>query len=309
MDGAVKARSRQAALRGGLVLALAFSVGPARAAPPPVAGVVLTGSVSLDPFRGLGAWIDIYDQSLWNDPEAAVIGLGAAGVRTLYLQTCNDGCPGPIHRPALVGRFIDAAHAGGMHVVAWYLPGLHNLGRDLARAVKAITFQSGTGQRFDAVAMDIESRAVGAVGLRNQRLLKLSQQIRARVGSSYALGAIVPPYFADWKPFPYRGLAGLYDVFLPMAYFTGYTDGPRAAHDEISRNVRSIRGGTGDPDIPIHVIAGIADDMSGSETRAAVHAGLELGVLGLSLYDADTSGPEDWSRLRAVPRPGPATAA
>jgi hypothetical protein len=157
--------------------------------------------------------------------------------------------------------------------------------------------------------MDIESRAVTAVGLRNQRLLKLSQQLRTRVGSSYPLGAIVPPYFADWKPFPYRGLAALYDVFLPMAYFTGYTDGPIAAHDEVSRNIRSIRGGTGDPDVPIHVIAGIANDMSGSETGAAVHAGRELGVLGLSLYDADTSGPEDWKRLEAVPSPGPPTSA
>src|SRR5579859_3338794 len=73
------------------------------------------------PFRGLGTWVDIYGTE-WADPEAAVAAMAQHGVKTLYLETGNYSHPAPVYRPAEAGRFIDAAHAAGMRIVAWYLP-------------------------------------------------------------------------------------------------------------------------------------------------------------------------------------------
>ncbi len=73
------------------------------------------------PFAGLGTWVDIYSAE-WADPEAAVAAMAQHGVRTLYLETGNYSHAAPVFRPNDAGRFIDAAHAAGLRVVAWYLP-------------------------------------------------------------------------------------------------------------------------------------------------------------------------------------------
>jgi hypothetical protein len=257
---------------------------------------------SLAAYRGLGAWVDIYDDAGWADPEGTVADLAAKRVRTLYLETCNYGCSTDLFRPGRMGRFLRAAHGAGMKVVAWYLPGFDDLSRDRRRSRLAIQFKTNDGHRFDSFALDIEARLVTPAEKRNQRILTLSRRIRELAGPSYPLGAITPPYFYHWGgPFPYRELTRDYNVFLPMAYFTGRVDGPRAAHDEVVRNVNTIRRQAGRRTVPIHVIAGIADGLTGRETRAAVRAGRERGVLGFSLYDHFTSGPEDYRHLKRVP--------
>jgi hypothetical protein len=303
---AARAAVRRAATRGrlvqigrGLLLAiLVLALAPA-GLPPLFPASASPAQIGM--YRGLGAWIDIYDDAYWNDPAAAVAGLAARGVRNLYLETCNYGCPGPIHRPDKVGAFIDAAHAEGMRIVAWYLPGFMNLERDRNRSLKAIEFESQTGQRFDSFALDIEARIVEPESLRNQRLLNLSGDIREAVGPDWPLGAIIPPAWNVWSPFPYRTLADRYDVFLPMAYFSGFATGPMAAHDAVVACIKAVRSGTDRRTIPIHVVGGIADGMGWRETRATVRAAREYGVLGASLYDADTSTTEDWNQLVRIP--------
>jgi hypothetical protein len=58
--------------------------------------------------------------------------------------------------------------------------------------------------------------------------------------------AITPPWFYEWGgPFPYRALHGIYDAFLPMAYFTHRVSGRNAVYQWVSDNVRAIRQGTG----------------------------------------------------------------
>jgi hypothetical protein len=256
---------------------------------------------SLMPYRGLGAWVDIYDDAGWDDPESTVAAMAAEGVRTLYLETCNFGCGKALFRPKRMDRFIDAAHAAGIRVVAWYLPGFEKPAQDYARSQKAIEFETDLGERFDSFALDIEAKHVPAAK-RNRRLLNLSAKLRDLVGPSYPLGAITPPYFYIWgAEFPYGELAGHYDVFLPMAYSSVRVNGPRATHTDIVRNIKAIRTGTGIRNVPIHVIGGIADDLGKKETRAVVRAAREHGVLGASLYDYFTSSSEDWTQLAKAP--------
>jgi hypothetical protein len=274
--------------RAGLLMALAILLHPAPAG----------GSVALDPYQGLGAWIDIYDEPAWRHPEQVIRGLGDRGVGTLFLQTCNYGCPEALYRPVSMARLIRAAHARDIRVVAWYLPGLDNPRRDLRRSLAAIRFRTWEGQGFDSFALDIEARLVEPPWIRNRRLIALSRRIRTAAGEEHPLGAITPPWFYDWPNFPYRALARSYDVFLPMNYFL--EAGPVGARVHTVRNIRLIRQATGIHEIPIHSIGGVADNLTPRQTRAVVRAARSQGVMGTSLYDAFTSGGGDWRALRAV---------
>ena len=119
------------------------------------------------------------------------------GVRTLYLQTGNYEQHVDLVRPHALGRFVDAAHAAGMRVVAWYLPSFLYPEQDTRRALAAIRFRSAKDERFDSFALDIEASLVRSVRLRSQRLLQLSARLRTAVGRRYPLGAIIPP---RWDP-------------------------------------------------------------------------------------------------------------
>jgi hypothetical protein len=271
--------------------------------------VQAAGSPSRSAYRGLGTWVDIYDRTLWRDPEAVVAKMHGHGVRTLFLETGNWRIESRIFKPDIVARFLEAAHDRGMKAVAWYVPDFRNLERDLRRALAAVRFETAGGQRFDSFGLDIESAEVTDPNVRTTRMLRLSARLRRSVGSAYPLAAIVPsPHAmrlipAYWPGFPFRELASLYDVFIPMGYFTFRTNGPSEAAAYTAATLRLLSDRTGGA--PIHAIGGLAEDTSGSEVRAFVQAALGEGVIGASLYDFDTTGPKAWSALTAVQRLSP----
>ena len=92
-------------------------------------------------YAGLGTWLDIYATSFWTHPQREVAAMARVGARTLYLQTGNYEQHVNLVRPQKLGRFIDAAHAAGMRVVAWYLPSFLYPSQDTRRALAAIRFQ------------------------------------------------------------------------------------------------------------------------------------------------------------------------
>jgi hypothetical protein len=256
-----------------------------------------------DPFAGLGTWVDIWDGGVWSNPEAAVARMRAFGVRTLYLETSNYSQKVALSEPALLGRFVDAAHANGVTIVAWYLPSLVNVSRDLHRALAAVRFRSPAGQGFDAFALDIEASVVKPVPLRNARLHTLSTKLRTAVGPDYQLGAIVPSPRgmelkpAYWPDFPYEDLARMFDAFLPMGYFTYrfHTPAPTAAYTRA--NVDLIREGAGDETVPVHAVGGLAASSTPAQLRAFVRAAREEGVVGFSLYDYASTPARFWPSL------------
>jgi len=152
---------------------------------------VAGGRASLEVYRGLGTWIDIYDVA-WQHPETAIRRMRARGVETLYLETSNFSRGRMMVFPDGVRRFLDAAHRNSVSVVAWYLPGLRDLTLDVHRSLGAIRYRTRLGNGFDSFALDIESDAVGRPVPRTRRLLSLSERLRAAVGPGYALGAIIP---------------------------------------------------------------------------------------------------------------------
>jgi hypothetical protein len=266
---------------------------------------------SVDAYRGPGAWVDIYSARELARPEAVVAGLAARGVRTLYLETANyrRSRAQLIVHPAADARFLDAAHARGMRVVAWYLPGLRDLDADLIRSLAAIDFETARGERFDGFALDIESTLVHPIGRRNAALLELSRDLRRAVGPARALGAIVPDDLSTtcrgclWPGFPYRSVGRLYDVFLPMAYSTFRRRGARAVGAYTRANVARVRRLSGRPGVPVHPIGGLADGLDRGEAAAVVEGARTQRSVGVSFYNVGRSGPEDWAALQAFPLP------
>jgi hypothetical protein len=235
-------------------------------------------------------------------------------VRTLYLQTSNSSRSADIVRPATLGRLVDAAHARGLRVVAWYLPTLVRPARDLRRTLAALRFRTQTGGRFDSFALDIESSLVRSPAKRNARLLDLSRRLRAAAGPSYPLGAIIPspvgmkllPRY--WPGFPYSDLYRIYDAFLPMAYFSYRAHGDAAVASYVRRSVGIIRARTGDPDVPIHVIGGISQRTDAAEARGFMRAVRGCRTFGFSLYDFLGTSDAAWRTLTTPAAPDDAAA-
>ena len=98
------------------------------------------------------------------------------------------------------------------------------------------------------------------------------------MGSGYALGAIVPSprlldlYPNSWPGFPFKRLAKVFDVFLPMAYWTFHASTLGGAHDYARDSMSGIRHLTGDPDIAVHAIGGTARHATGAGMRGFLAA-------------------------------------
>ena len=261
-------------------------------------------------YRGLGTWVDIHDSNQWDHPWKTVRNMRRHGVRTIYLETANYHSDSAIFRPAAVNRIIHAAHKRNMKVVAWYLPSFSSMRKDLRRSMAAIRFRTPRGHRFDSFGLDIEAPIVKPISERKERMLRLSRRIRNAAGASYPLSGIIPSpygmkrvpwYWGHPRNFPYEKLARIYDVLVPMSYFTNRTSGMRQAHDYNKFNIRFIRRHSGNRQVPLHPIGGIADSASGNETKGYVRAVREHGVLGGSFYDFATTSREDWAQLRRIP--------
>jgi hypothetical protein len=159
----------------------------------PAAAADSRGALLAQTYSGLGSWIDIFDDAAWEDPEAAVRAMDRKGATILFLQSASSR-PGPaVFRPARTARFLRAAHARGITVVAWYLAPYVDRSYETRRAVRAIRFETGDGERYDGFALDIETAADSPPApVRNRRLLAMSERLREVAGPLYPLGAIIP---------------------------------------------------------------------------------------------------------------------
>ena len=293
------ARARRGWKAWGVALAVAALAAFCETAPASSA----QAETGADVYSGTGAWVDVWDAALWAAPERTVDSMRRRGLRTLFLETSNSSRPYDLIAPDLVGRFIAAAHADGLVVVAWYLPTFRKPQLDRRRVLAALGFRTATGDGFDSVALDIESSAVRRPGLRTARLLVLAEALREAAGPAFPLRAIVPAPEgmrlrpAYWPGFPFRELAGLFDTFLPMAYFTYHTHGRADAEAYVRASVELLRTQAGDPTLRVHLVGGTASAARPSQLRGFLAAACAAGVDGLSLYDFASMKPWQWRLL------------
>ena len=277
----------------------------------------------VSPYRGLGAWVDAFDYApAYHRPREGPLlvaadadAMAARGVRTVFLQAArlDDRSPEGIVDRALAGMFLKRAHENGMSVVGWYLPKFADVEADLAN-LRLIRDFEVEGHRFDGIAVDIEYRRdVPDHDERNGRLIELSRRLRTEAGG-HALGAIVyPPVLLEeirpdfWPNFPWQELAEIYDVWLPMVYWTeiaaesSYGDGYR--YTDVG--TRGLIANLGDPSALVHSIGGVADTSTIGDFEGFVRAVGETGAMGYSMYDYRTTSPAGWDVLApAAPGPG-----
>ena len=272
---------------------------------------------TLDPYRGLGTWVDSYDFDPAYVPGDITVApsdladMAAHGVRTVFLQSSRSDrrAIGLVSDPWLLAGFLLAADRTGMAVVAWYLPKWSDDDEDLDRLL-AIDRFSVLGRRFDGLAVDIEWNRDGLGAIeRSDRLVNLSDRLRRTVGDD-PLGAIVmPPVITDeinlayWPGFPWGEVAPLYDVWIPMGYWSFRSEEHADPAFYVAQNIRRLRADLGDPEALVHAIGGIgAADGSAlvdpgeplatiDDLAPFVGALVAEGAVGGSIYDWATMGP------------------
>lgn len=281
------------------ILTLLACAGAAATAP-------AAGQADAAVFGGLGTWVDIFDGGVYAAPERTAARIAARGVRTVWAETANYRSTADVVEPVKLGRLVDALHASGVKVVAWYLPGHVNHGRDLRRARAMLSFRTPQGGAFDGVALDVEATALKNVALRSRRAVALATQLRAEAGDTPL--AIIPfnPRGLErnprtWPGFPWAELAQVADAFVPMVYTGGAMKGFDATYGYVTRSLRLLREATGNPEVPIHVAGGVADRLAADELAGFAAAVADDGsTIGVSLYDWATTRAPAWRVLTSL---------
>jgi hypothetical protein len=279
---------------------------PAPANPP-----IRATSASIEPYRGLGAWVDRFDWTTqWSKKPvppvtaATMDQMAAAGVETVYIQAAHWSTPTDVLEPEKLIPIINRAHELGMQIVVWYLPAMQDVNTDLRKVVAIANLE------IDGIALDIEDYyTVSEINERNRRTVQFSATLRQLLPGRFITINIVEPTSMDgvanlWtqpdgKPpktitsfwrgaFPYRDVAPYYDLWTIQTYWTNRAadSGWRDGYRYVTENVRRLRANLGRDDVPIHITGGVGDrvkvlnDLSGFQQAAR-----ELGVAGISFYD------------------------
>lgn len=258
--------------------------------------------VDLSAYEGLASWVDIFNHKPWSSPKNAVRTMAKRGAKAIFLQTSTYGQSKALYDKEAIDAYLYHAHRRGMKVVAWYVPTFNQQGIDFERSKRAIRYRSPSGHRFDSFGLDIEATHVSDISLRNKRLIKLSKRLRRVAGPSYPLSAITPdPVIASyWPNFPYKQVGRIYDVIVPMGYWTFRARGFKEVRDYTAEGVRNIKRAVGKKDVPIHFIGGIADDAGPSDLRGFTKAAREHDLIGASLYDYPITDRRSWFEMRAL---------
>jgi hypothetical protein len=294
-----------------------FCVEPVRACPqpaPPEPDPAAKPHTNFGIYKGLGTWVDAYDFSpdygYARTTPASVDDMAKQGVKTLYIQGAKDkdgGGTGVLNAD-LLGQFVDRAHAKQIKVVGWYLPRFVSPSRDWAHVDAMLKFKTKTGQRLDAVGLDIESRENGDVKVRNDRLVALSTKLRNAAGTMPTSAIVVPPVVTDkintsyWPDFPWAKIKPSYDVWIPMSYYTMRGKQPewRDAYTFSAENVKLIRKHVG-PTAQVHLAGGLGTDSKANDYAGLVRAAKDTDCLGASSYDYAVTAPSAWATLRKSP--------
>jgi hypothetical protein len=277
-------------------------------APPP-------GARDLRPYDGLGTWVDAFDygpayQQEGHEPvvtPADVDEMADAGVRTLYLQANRDDerSPDGWVDEALLAEFVVRAHERDMAVVGWYLPTFRSVRTDVARVQDLLEYEVA-GHRLDGVGVDIEyTEDVPDPAVRNERLLRLSERVAALADDEPISAIVLPAVLLEvvnpdfWPDFPWAELEPLYDIWLPMSYWTlrtrasGYQDGATYHAESTAR----MRANLGNEAAPVHGIGGIGDATTGEDLVAFAGVLEAEGAVGGSIYDWATLSESNRSLL------------
>jgi len=262
------------------------------------------GTFTVAPYAGLGSWVDVYDWSATYGGSAFGIAdvdrMASLGVQTMYIQVTRWDAPTLILEPDHLVPLISRARTDGMHVVAWYLPDLEDIDNDLQRLLAAAQLP------VDGLAVDIESRKVEDVELRNQQVVSLSKALRDALPGQVLSAIVLPPVVMEdvnpnyWPNYPWAGLAPYYDVWQPMSYWTNRVGSWRDAYTYTAVDIDRVRNHIGNDQAVVHTIGGIGDKSTADDVAGMAQAAADRGCIGASLYDYRTTGDDLWPTLQTL---------
>lgn len=244
------------------------------------------------PFAGACVWVDVYEwapSSTDGNPGVTpnqVSQMAEIGMKTLYIQSARTSRDADIADPERFKEFVDAAHRHGMKVVSWYLPEHVDEQKDLRRVLSPL--KSGV----DGLGVDLESAKVGDVGVRNQRAIALVRNAAVLAGDVPVGAVTFAPQALDryepktWPDFPWKEVAEVSDVVVPMAYWTMYREEVPESDDPVVYTEEALgllRERVGD-DVPVHNAGGLLQDSDAAQVAAATAAARRHGAIGISMY-------------------------
>ena len=251
-------------------------------------------------FAGAGVWVDIYDATI-HEPQYVVDQAVAHQVSTIYWETSNYHSPADVMYPEDLRQVIALAHAQGIKVVPWYLPGYRNIKLDRRRFAAAIN--AGGADPIDGLGVDIEADIVRNRQLRATRAARMVQWLRTTYPDLPMAGIVPRDALAWWRIFPYAEVRANTDVMMPMCYTSRYLT-PAQTTAMSADCVTTIRTQTGDPTAPVHVIAGVTDFLKPRLLIAAARGARDAGAMGFSLYNLETTTTAGWRALDVWRTPG-----
>jgi hypothetical protein len=271
-------------------------------APDPATARGASGNPLADLLRGAGMWFT-YDV-LRETPTAHVIAAAKAnGLSFLApeLGTSRRGYWASEH----YDRLLPAAHDAGLRVIPWVYPWLVDLPADLELALKALRHTTPSGDRPDALGVDLEEN-LDEVANR-----AFAQLLRANAGPDACLAALVyQPQLASGRQTPYAALAESFNVLLPMAYWHGrpIRYSRQDAYAYVAEAVQGVRARVGRPDLPVAVIGQTFEwfarneigpnNPTFDEVRGAIEAARDTGALGIGFFNWFSATPEEWDAIR-----------
>jgi hypothetical protein len=266
-------------------------------------------------YGGLGAWLDAFDYSpAYSGDGGPPVGspvlteMAGLGVETVYLQAArlDERSPDVLEDHWVLAEYLMRARQEGVAVVGWYLPFWGDDGADFEH-LSAIADFDFLGLGFDGVGVDVEWNQDGLdPEERSARLVGLSRQLRDHVGESPLAAIVMPPVLTEvvnpnfWPAFPWAEIAPLYDVWMPMSYwsFRSEASGYGNGYTYNEESTRRLRNNVGDPEAIVHGIGGIGSVSAenAEPTGEPLAATAELDGFVRSLTDTDSVGGSiyDW---------------
>jgi hypothetical protein len=266
-----------------------------------------------DAIRGKSAWLafsgdPLDDESYAKlDPDRIVATAVRAGLRSVELRLAygafDESTP---EAKATVDRIVDGLAAHRIATIGWTVPRAASF-EDLARNAEVAAYRTPAGNGITGLAVDLERGEEFMGGPRGKDDLRTYlATLRRAVGPRVLLIATIEdPYLEhlDQTKFPYREIARDADVLQPMTYWRmmGPWDTIPKVQTAIAGSVALVRR-LAARDVPIDVGAqtGVLSKRGappGEELTAAIEASRRAGAIGVTFYDWNGTGPEQWDAI------------
>lgn len=242
-----------------------------------------------------------------SDVNALVQAAKKAGITHIYTEVAITRFG--FYAQDSLNRLLPVAHKAGIAVIAWIYTNLDNIGDDARMTQLVANYRTPTGDRADGMLMDIEEVTDSA------SVYMYGQLSRAMLGPDGLFVASVFHPFA--RPgYPYAAIAASFNVIAPMNYWHSrrnrmYSDEMVERFVSVSiqtiRAAMSIDGGT---PLPVEetgqtynmftpASTGRTNAPTAAEVTADLRTAHEIGCIGVSLYEWQTTTQEEWAAISA----------